>query len=130
MIETTHHPLELVNAERTSAALQVLQQRPVAGFCGVGNPEAFRRTLHDLGARITDFRTFPDHHAYTRADVDDLRGWARQLATDCAIVTTQKDLVKLRLTRLSGRELWAVRIELQVVAGQDTLDSHLASVFG
>ena len=84
-----------------------------------GNPEAFRRTLDDAGAAVTAFRTFPDHHAYTRADVADLAAWAR--ATECLVVTTQKDLVKLRVTQLGGRGLWALRIRLDVTDGQAVL---------
>ncbi len=128
MVETTHRAVELVNADQQVAPLAALTERPVRAFCGIGNPLAFRRTLEDLGARLADFRTFPDHHAYTRADVDDLRAWARQGATDGPIVTTQKDLVKLRLPQLSGRELWALRIQLHVETGKDALDSHLSSV--
>ena len=74
------------------------------------------------------FRTFRDHHAYTRADVEDLAAWAGRQATDCVVVTTQKDLVKLRLTRLGSRELWAVRIRLHVEAGRDALDRRLDQV--
>lgn len=128
VVETTHRAVELVNADQQVAPLAALTERPVRAFCGIGNPLAFRRTLEDLGARLADFRTFPDHHAYTRADVDDLRAWARQGATDGPIVTTQKDLVKLRLPQLSGRELWALRIQLHVETGKDALDSHLSSV--
>jgi tetraacyldisaccharide 4'-kinase len=125
MAETTHGPLDLGNGGPTAAPLVRLRGRPVAAFCGLGNPEAFRRTLCDLGADVVDFRTFPDHHAYTRADVDDLRAWARRQATDCVVVTTQKDLVKLRLTDLGGRELWALRIRLRFEAGQDEFDRRL-----
>jgi len=86
-------------------------------------PGCVRRTLADLGTAPSDFRTFPDHHAYTRTDVEDLRNWARQQATDCMVVTTQKDLVKLRLARLDGRPLWALRIRLHVESGQEALGS-------
>jgi hypothetical protein len=44
------------------------------------------------------------------------------------VVTTQKDLVKLRLSRLGSRELWAVRIRLHVEAGRDALDRQLDQV--
>jgi len=126
--ETRHLPEHLVNADRASAPLERLRQRPVAAFCGLGNPEAFRRTLTDLGAAPAAFRTFPDHHAYTRTDVEDLRTWARQQATECVVVTTQKDLVKLRLTRLGERELWALRIHLHIDAGREALDQELESL--
>jgi len=126
--ETTHRPVDLSNGTAAVAPLERLCGRPVAAFCGIGNPEAFRRTLHDLGAAIVAFRTFPDHHAYARADVDDLRAWARRQAMDCVVVTTQKDLVKLRLTDLAGRELWALRVQLHVEAGQDEFDRRLEEV--
>jgi tetraacyldisaccharide 4'-kinase len=128
MVETTHRPRELVGSERRSAALDRLEHRPVAAFCGIGNPPAFRRTLDDLGAKVADFRTYPDHHPYSRDDVEDLRNWAQRQATDCMVLTTQKDLVKLALPTLGGRELWAVRIGLHVETGRDELNRKLEEV--
>jgi tetraacyldisaccharide 4'-kinase len=128
LVETTHRSLELVNSERRTAMLDHLRTRPIAAFCGLGNPSAFRRTLEDLGANVADFRTFPDHHAYTRANVEDLRAWARRQATDCMMLTTQKDLVKLPLPQLGDRALWAVRIGLHVTAGREELDQRLEEV--
>jgi tetraacyldisaccharide 4'-kinase len=126
-VETSHRPVELVDAERRAAPLEVLRQGPVAAFCGIGNPGAFRRTLTDQGAVVCAFRTYPDHHPYGRADVEDLRAWARGLPANGLVVTTQKDLVKLRLTRLGDRPLWALRVRLHVEAGQDELDGRLLS---
>jgi tetraacyldisaccharide 4'-kinase len=125
--ETEHRAEELIN-EDASDDLALLRDRPVAAFCGLGNPEAFRRTLLDLGAVVTDFQAFPDHHAYSRADVEHLRGWARSQPDDAVIVTTQKDLVKLCLRELGGRPLWAVRIRLAFRAGQQDLDACLERV--
>src|SRR5262249_19974185 len=71
--EAVHGPVELLNSEQQAAPLALLAGRPVAAFCGLGNPEAFRRTLLGLGAAVGAFRTFPDHHAYGREDVDALR---------------------------------------------------------
>ena len=60
--------------------------------------------------------------------MEDLRAWARQQATDGMVLTTQKDLVKLPLAQLGGRDLWAVRIGLHVTAGQEELDRRLEAV--
>jgi tetraacyldisaccharide 4'-kinase len=127
VVETMHGPVALVNG-MASAALQRLREQPVAAFCGLANPEAFRHTLLDLGAEVCAFRAFPDHHAYARADVESLAVWVREQARDCLVVTTQKDLVKLRLARLGERELWAVRISLVVTRGQDELHGKLEEV--
>lgn len=128
LIETTHAPVELVNAAATTGTPGLLQQHPIAGFCGLGNPEAFRRSLLQLGARLIDFRSYPDHHPYAREDVQGLIDWARQLPADCVIATTQKDLVKIRLTELADRPLWAVRIELRVESGRDDLERVLRGI--
>jgi tetraacyldisaccharide 4'-kinase len=121
--ETVHRPLALVNADGDIRDPQSLPDQPIAGFCGIGNPEAFRRTLEALGYRIADFRAYPDHHAYTRDDVEALGRWAAALPDESAVVTTQKDLVKLRLSELGGRPLWALRIGLAFLRGEERLRS-------
>jgi tetraacyldisaccharide 4'-kinase len=130
VLESSHQPTEWFNAQKQIMPLKQWQGRTVAAFCGIGNPEAFRRTLQDLGMTVEAFRTFADHHAYTRTDVDALCDWARLQATEGVVVTTQKDLVKLRLTRLDDRELWALRIQLSIHAGQDALDRKLKEALG
>lgn len=126
--EAIHEPRELVNFEQEVTELNLLGQRPVAAFCGIGNPEAFRRTLLGLGARVAGFRTFPDHHPYGRADVEELGRWLRDQVPDTLAVTTQKDLVKLRVPQLGGRPLWALRIGLTLQAGREELEQKLRSV--
>jgi tetraacyldisaccharide 4'-kinase len=130
VIETTHQPVGLVNADGETAPLESLRGRPTAAFCGVGNPASFRRTLADLGADVRDCRVYPDHHAYTREDVDDLRAWTRGLPADCHVIVTQKDMVKLRLSRLGGRPLWSLRIRLHVEAGAEELERRLEAALG
>ena len=100
----------------------------VGAFCGIGNPAAFRRTLEALGATVAAFRTFPDHHAYMREDVDELRAWANELPAGAAVATTQKDWVKLRLADLAGRPLHTVRIEMKFREGEEAFRRVLASV--
>jgi tetraacyldisaccharide 4'-kinase len=126
--ESIHQPADLVDANGAASDLQQLHGRPLAAFCGLGNPEAFRSTLTRLGAEIGAFRTFPDHHPYSRADLDALRSWARQQAKECVVVTTQKDLVKIRLTQLGDRPLRALRIQLHLLWGGEHLDHQLKEV--
>ncbi len=58
-------------------------------FCGLGNPASFRQTLDRLGMRDVELVVFGDHHEYSPADVERLRGMGDVL------VTTAKDAVKL-----------------------------------
>jgi tetraacyldisaccharide 4'-kinase len=117
---TEHRPVELMDGE--------LSTRPVAAFCGIGNPNAFRRTLESLGANVIAFEVYPDHHSYSREDVERLRTWANQLPADAMIATTQKDWVKLRVDDLAGRSLRAVRIALAFREGQETFSRLLRTI--
>ncbi len=128
VVQTTHRPAAWVNARLTTAPLATLLKEDVAGFCGIGNPEAFRHTLTKLGMKVVAWRVFADHHQYTRNDVDSLQTWARQLPPGTKVVTTQKDLVKIRLEQLGGRELWALQIQLEVVQGKEVLEEKLKTV--
>lgn len=124
---TEHRPADLIGGDEPES-VESLAGKTVAAFCGIGNPAAFRRTLEGLGATVADFRTFPDHHRYTREDVDDLARWAERLPADALIATTQKDWVKLRLPALAGRPLRAVRIGLGFRDGKDEFDAALRRI--
>ncbi len=123
--QAVHAPVELVNADGRTAALWELRGRPAFGFCGLGNPDAFRTTLTQLGADVREFVTFPDHHPYTRDDVERLRALAAKLPAGGLALTTQKDSVKLRLPDLAGVPLWAVRVGLKFIDGEDGVRAAL-----
>ncbi|MFL5340449.1 MAG: tetraacyldisaccharide 4'-kinase [Gemmataceae bacterium] len=126
IVESIHKPLAWVNADGQERPVESLRGQSVLAFCGIGNPESFRRTLGQIGIAVTDFRAFPDHHAYRRADVEGLERWAEAAAAGAVVLTTQKDLVKLRITQLAGHELWALRIGLFVTKGETELHDLLA----
>jgi tetraacyldisaccharide 4'-kinase len=128
VIETIHEPAAWRNAGGTERAVDTLRGRPIAAFCGIGNPAGFRHTLEQLGLDVAAWRTFADHHGYTRDDIDALRRWARGQPADAVVVTTQKDLVKINLDRIGEHELWALRIQMRVVSGEDTLQEKLRMV--
>ena len=128
IVQAVHAPIELLGTDGVTASLEDVADRPVAAFCGIGNPEAFRRTVTDLGGKIIAFRTFPDHHPYTRDDVDELQRWAAQLPPDGLVLTTQKDFVKLRTLELGERPLWAVRVGLKLLTGEAAFQERLRSV--
>ena len=125
--EARHAPRDLIDEVGGSFPLVDLDERKVAAFCGIGNPEGFRRTLANLGTNVVDFRVFPDHHAYTAADVASLGDWVRDSRADLAL-TTQKDLVKLRAPSLGPSPLRALRIGWDLLTGEDVIDRALTAI--
>ncbi|QVL34322.1 tetraacyldisaccharide 4'-kinase [Telmatocola sphagniphila] len=86
-------------------------------FCGLANPESFRKTLEALGVEIQDFRTYPDHFNFRSTDVKSLGEWASSFPAGMPVLTTQKDFVKLRISNLGLRPLYYLRIEFDIFEG-------------
>lgn len=104
--------------------LESLRERRVAVFCGIGNPDAFRATLRDLGAQVVAFTEFADHHGYSRGDVERLERDAVAAEADL-LVCTHKDLVKIGVPALGDVPLRAVAIEAELSVGGDALEVRL-----
>jgi tetraacyldisaccharide 4'-kinase len=115
--EVVHAPLELVSPE-DHCPLESLRGRRVMAFCGLGNPAGFRHTLAVCGYDVAELREFPDHHRYNETDLIAVRSAAERLNAE-AVVCTQKDLVKINLAQLGTLPLWAVRVGIDFLLGQD-----------
>jgi tetraacyldisaccharide 4'-kinase len=122
--EATHAPRALLRADGTEQPLDALHGQPVAAFCGIGNPAGFRHTLDACACQVADLREYSDHHRYTPADVESLAHWAKRLNA-AAVLCTHKDLVKLAVDQLGECPLWAVGVGLEILSGEDALESRL-----
>ena len=93
--------------------------RRVLAFAGIGRPGKLAETLAAAGADVARLRAFPDHHAYTRAELDALLAEAAALGAD--LVTTPKDAVRLppgygERVRVSGvRLVWEDEAAVEAV---------------
>lgn len=125
--EVRHAAIELILAGGRQAPPDSLKGVPVAAFCGLGNPAGFRHTIQSCGYSLAGFREFPDHHCYSRADLEALAAWAGRLSAT-ALLCTHKDLVKIGLDQLGGLPLWAIRVGIDFITGQDVLESRLQAL--
>lgn len=78
--------LHLTTSERLPVSTPELP--PLTVLCAIARPERFIQMTQALGYPIESIHTFPDHHAYSR---DELQTFAGK-----TILTTAKDAVKLR----------------------------------
>lgn len=99
--------LEHLHSGQT-APLSWLSGRGVMAAAGIGQPQAFARTLSGLGAAIEKLHAFPDHHHYTTNDAKTLidQGQGRPL------IITAKDAVKLRSLMSPEIPCWVLHVEL------------------
>lgn len=78
----------------------------VGAFCGIGQPESFRRTLAEAGISPAIFRVFPDHHRYRESEIRPL------LEQSDLLLTTEKDFLNLPPSLQSEEAIQAVPVEL------------------
>ena len=65
----------------------------VVAFAGIGHPQKFYHTLSQQGFNIAEAIDFPDHHFYTREELEKILEKAKALKAE--VYTTSKDYVKI-----------------------------------
>lgn len=91
-VATENSELMPLNGEPND--LNSLVQTKVAVITAIGNPEQFQKSVAANGAEIAHFRSYPDHHYWTNAEIGELIDEMR--AKDLSVmVVTAKDGVKL-----------------------------------
>jgi tetraacyldisaccharide 4'-kinase len=73
--------------------IAALRGRRVLAFAGIAYPDKFFAPLAAAGLEIVRHMPFPDHHPFTRGELEDLLADAARL--DAIPVTTPKDAVRL-----------------------------------
>ncbi|MBF0345185.1 MAG: tetraacyldisaccharide 4'-kinase [Nitrospirae bacterium] len=97
-----HRPSSLRSTDGRSIPLSAITGSAVFAFCGIGNPDAFGRTLQSTGAVVAGLMAFPDHHRYTASD---LKKIIKKSDDTQWIITTEKDIIKIGQYPLAERIL-------------------------
>ncbi|MDR1694492.1 MAG: tetraacyldisaccharide 4'-kinase [Lactobacillaceae bacterium] len=76
-------------------ALKTLKGKKVIAFAGIGRPQKFYDTLQSLEAKLVETIDFPDHHNYTKEELEKIIHKSQGL--NAKAYTTSKDFVKIPL---------------------------------
>jgi tetraacyldisaccharide 4'-kinase len=104
-----HKPIAFVNTSGEIKNLDSLKYTPVYAFAGIANPQHFKVLLSSIGADVVRFKSFRDHHPYKQQDINKIK----KDASGLKIITTEKDLVRLKGLRLP-EDISALRIEFSI----------------
>lgn len=125
IVETRHRRTGVIRRkDESNVDPEELRGARVVLLSGIGNPGAFERMARSLPIEVAGIVRFSDHHPYTRAEIDAVEARADRLGAR-AILTTQKDVVKIG--RMTGRRVpvWYLGIAVEIVRGEDRLVSLL-----
>lgn len=119
-IAETIYNIKNIRTKDENINIKDIKDKKILAFCGIGNPDAFFRTLEQTGCKIVKKEIFDDHHDYSHNDIEKIAKETRNIA-DMAL-TTQKDWVKVR-ERISDIDTIFARLEIEVqfVCGEDKI---------
>ena len=117
VFKALHKPVGIISGTGEIEDKKTLNNKKVYAFAGIANPAYFQASLRSMGSDISGFRKFRDHHHYTQKDINEIR----REAGGHMIITTEKDLVKLRELELP-ENVSALKIEFSV---DDAFYDHL-----
>ncbi len=100
--------------------LDSLKNKPIFALAGIAHPNTFKNALNSIGIIMVAFQAYPDHYAYSNADMDKIIDRCKK--EDCSVILcTEKDLVKIaRLDDINaqlkkaGIKLLGVRLKLEI----------------
>jgi tetraacyldisaccharide 4'-kinase len=129
-LESQYGSLRCVRPAKTGAGVAGAEApglgRPVLAVSGIARPERFRVALTQLGWVVADHVAHADHHWFSDADVAGAEERAVKAGAS-AIITTEKDAVRLAASATSARVPWFVLPMTVTVLPAATFASWLGS---
>jgi|TARA_B100000965_G_scaffold404684_1_gene436208 tetraacyldisaccharide 4'-kinase len=98
-------------------------EKKYISFSGIGSPSSFLKTLKNNNINIIKNINFPDHHNYSKNEIENIKKEAKLLNTN--IITTEKDFVKLN--QEDQKKIKCAKIKL-VIKNENVLKEYLKSL--
>jgi tetraacyldisaccharide 4'-kinase len=115
LVDPSGRPLDTAQARRGGCL----------AFCGVARPSSFDRSLRQAGLEPSALRAFADHHPFSALELEGLEAEAARRGAEW-LVTTEKDLERLRPWSPRTARLAALRVELEMEDGEALADEIAA----
>ena len=106
-----YEPMGLIGPKKEWEGLLPFKGKRVLALSGIANPDSFSSLLRRSGMEVVEEAIYPDHHLYTTKDLAHIEKESR--GADW-VVTTEKDMVKLRKLNIDHLPIRALRIEVRI----------------
>ncbi len=106
-----YEPAGLIRPDGKFEPLHLLKGKKVLALSGIASPTYFSTLLRKCGMEVVAEMIFPDHHRYTAPDLTSVLQKVKGVDW---VVTTEKDMVKLKKLSIDPLPLLALRIEMKI----------------
>lgn len=117
ILRSRYVPLNIRSSDyQVVMTIEDLKGIDVFCFAGIASPSGFFQMIKNTGANIIDTMVFPDHSEYAADVIDEII----KRAKDALIVTTEKDIVKMKNVKYSPR-IYFLDIEMEILDQEQEL---------
>jgi len=109
---------EMIFSEKEHIFLNDIEQKDFVLVTGIANPVPMVSYLADMNIELKHFK-FSDHHSFSKEEIEKLNTFER-------ILTTEKDYMRLKNTRLAGK-LYYLPIQTKIISDTERFDELILS---
>lgn len=126
---SAHRPVMLMDITGTGFPPETISGKKVMLVSGIGDPGYFENTVKGLDGKVLETLIYSDHHDYDETDIKAIFQKSEGSGVEY-IITTEKDLVKLKELDISSIEerLLVLRVELNIIEGREDFFVRLDSI--
>ena len=125
VFRSIHKPQDIISGdERVQKPVSELKGKKVCAFCGIANPDSFRKTLSDAQVQVLSFDIFPDHHRYNKNELEKIKTRFIDCQADF-LISTQKDGTRLQEFPEFLNIIYMLRIELEIVPSRESFKKFI-----
>ncbi len=107
--------------------LERLQGLDIVTISGIAAPQGFENELKRLGARVLHHQRYADHHRYSQQEILDVINIGIQRGAR-AVVTTEKDAVRLPFVERRDLPIWFLRVEIEMLSGAEAFHDWVSRI--
>jgi tetraacyldisaccharide 4'-kinase len=113
ILESIHKPIKFISLDtKEEYPLEFIKDIDILALSSIADPDSFEITIRKLkGSKFIHLK-FPDHHVYTKKDINRLIDYLQGISF---IITTEKDIVRLQEVAPSDLPILYLKIKFEII---------------
>ena len=125
VFRSIHQPEDIINSdESVRKPVSELKGKKVSAFCGIANPDSFKKTLLAAQVHLLSFDIFTDHHRYSEKEIEELKTVFIKSDADY-LVTTEKDAMRLQNHSAFLKSLFILRVKMEIKPSVQSFENFI-----
>jgi len=125
VFQSLHRINDMISADKKICKpFTELEGKRVHAFCGIANPESFKKTLLSAKAVLVAFNIFPDHHYFQEHELEKIKNDFKNSAADY-LITTEKDAMRLKNHPEMSKMLFVLRITMEIKDNPQSFENFI-----